>query len=136
GISEAWARRMPFSPALSTVAMFANLGLPGLCGFIGEVMVLLGTFQAAKPGGILYDYFSARGDAALHAYIAAVYTLAIISCFGVILTAGYMLWTVQRVFFGPEKAEYKDFPEVDAREVAVLTPLTVMAILLGVLQSV
>jgi NADH-quinone oxidoreductase subunit M len=130
------ATTMPVYTGFSTVAMFANLGLPGLCGFIGEVMVLLGSFQAAKPGGILYDYFSARGEAALHAYIAAVYTLAIISCFGVILTAGYMLWTVQRVFFGPEKAEYKDFPEVDAREVTVLTPLTIMAILLGVLPTV
>ena len=44
-------------------------------------------------------------------------TLAVISCFGVILTAGYMLWTIQRVFFGPEKPEYKGFPEVDGREV-------------------
>ena len=52
---------------------------------------------------------------------------------GVILTAGYMLWTVQRVYFGPEKSEYKGFPEVDQREIVVLTPLTIMAILLGVL---
>ena len=35
------------------MAMFANLGLPGLCGFVGEVLVLLGAFQAAKPGSIL-----------------------------------------------------------------------------------
>jgi NADH:ubiquinone oxidoreductase subunit 4 (subunit M) len=46
-----------------------------------------------------------------------------------------MLWTVQRVYFGPEKPEYKSFPEVDAREITVLTPLTVMAILLGVVPS-
>jgi NADH-quinone oxidoreductase subunit M len=54
----------------------------------------------------------------------------------VVLTAGYMLWTIQRVFFGPEKNEYRGFPEVDNREVAVLTPLTAMAILLGVLPTV
>ena len=42
---------MPVYTGFSTVACFANLGLPGLCGFIGEVMVLLGSFQAAKPGG-------------------------------------------------------------------------------------
>jgi NADH-quinone oxidoreductase subunit M len=54
----------------------------------------------------------------------------------VILTAGYMLWTMQRVFFGPEKPEYADFPEVDQREQVVLTPLTIMAILLGVLPTV
>ena len=41
-----------------------------------------------------------------------------ISCFGVILTAGYMLWTIQRVYLGPEKPEYKAFPEVDGREIS------------------
>ena len=130
------ATTMPVYTGFSTVAMFANLGLPGLCGFIGEVMVLLGCFDAAKRGGILYERFAAMGTPALHGYLVAVYTLSIIACFGVILTAGYMLWTIQRVFFGPEKAEYKDFPEVDNREVAVLTPLTIMAILLGILPTV
>jgi NADH-quinone oxidoreductase subunit M len=63
-------------------------------------------------------------------------TLAVISCFGVILTAGYMLWTIQRVYLGPEKPEYQGFPEVDSREISVLTPLTVMAILLGILPYI
>ena len=130
------ATTMPVYTGLSTVAMFANLGLPGLCGFIGEILVLLGSFQAAKPGGILYERFAAMGQTALHNYITAVYVLAIISCFGVILTAGYMLWTIQRVYFGPEKPEYKDFPEIDDRELVVLTPLAVMAILLGILPTV
>jgi NADH-quinone oxidoreductase subunit M len=119
------ATTMPVYTGFSTVAMFANLGLPGLCGFIGEVMVLIGTFAAAKSGEILISGGFAT--------TAQIYTLAIISCFGVILTAGYMLWTIQRVFFGPEKNEYKDFPEVDSREITVLTPLTVMAIGLGIL---
>jgi NADH-quinone oxidoreductase subunit M len=65
-----------------------------------------------------------------------IITLAVISCFGVILTAGYMLDTMQKIFFGPEKAEYKGFPEVDQREVVVLTPLAIMAILLGILPTV
>jgi NADH-quinone oxidoreductase subunit M len=130
------ATTMPVYTGFSTVACFANLGLPGLCGFIGEVMVLLGSFQAAKPGGILYEYFRAKGEASLHAYLVAVYVLSIIACFGVVLTAAYMLWMFQRVFFGPEKAEYKDFPEVTGREITVLAPLAVMAILLGILPSV
>ncbi|HEX3357394.1 MAG TPA: NADH-quinone oxidoreductase subunit M [Tepidisphaeraceae bacterium] len=130
------ATTMPVYTGFSTVACFANLGLPGLCGFIGEVMVLLGSFQAAKPGGILYEHFAAMGDSALHCYITSVYTLSVISCFGVILTAGYMLWTIQRVFFGPEKPEYKGFPEVNSREITVLVPLAIMAILLGILPTV
>ena len=122
------ATTMPVYTGFSTVAMFANLGLPGLCGFVGEVLVLLGTFQAARSDSTLITggYASTR----------QVYTLAVIACLGVILTAGYMLWTIQRVFFGPEKPEYRGFAEVDEREVVVLTPLTIMAILLGVLPTV
>jgi NADH-quinone oxidoreductase subunit M len=130
------ATTMPVYTGFSTVACFANLGLPGLCGFIGEVMVLLGSFQAARSDSILYRHFQGMGSTALSCYLTSVYTLAIIACFGVILTAGYMLWTIQRVFFGPEKPEYKNFPEVDAREITVLTPLTIMAVLLGVVPMI
>jgi NADH-quinone oxidoreductase subunit M len=121
------ATTMPVYTGFSTVACFANLGLPGLCGFIGEVMVILGAFQAAKPTSILISGGYATTN--------QIYTLAVISCFGVILTAGYMLWTIQRVFLGPEKPEYKAFPEADGREILVMTPLTIMAILLGILPT-
>src|SRR3954453_9033931 len=78
------ATTMPVYTGFTTVGFFANLGLPGLCGFVGEVMVLIGSFQAARNGSILMN---ATGGAAYH----AIMTLAVISCFGVILTAGYML---------------------------------------------
>ena len=129
------ATTMPVYTGVSMVAMFANLGLPGLCGFIGEVMVLLGAFQAAKPGTILYEHFAAVGPAALSSYLFSVYTLAAIAATGVIWTASYMLWTIQRVFFGPEKPEYADLPEIDKRELTILTPLVVMAIVLGVVPT-
>jgi NADH-quinone oxidoreductase subunit M len=125
------ATTMPVYTGFSTVACFANLGLPGLCGFIGEVMVLLGCFQAARGDSILKKPFIAP-----YATNSVIYTISIIACFGVVLTAGYMLWTIQRVFFGPERPEYKSFPEVDHREILVLTPLTIMAILLGILPAV
>lgn len=121
------ATTMPVYTGLSSVAFFANLGLPGLCGFVGEVMVLLGAFQAARPDSILI-----RGH---FASTSQIYPLAVISCFGVVLTAGYMLWTIQRVYLGPEKKEYQEFPEVNGRELTVLAPLTIMAILLGVLPT-
>src|SRR5437870_270572 len=119
------ATTMPTYWGLSTVAFFANLGLPATCGFIGEFMVLAGSFQAAKSNSILMQLNPAN--------YYWIMTLAVIACFGVVLTAGYMLWTIQRVFLGPEKPEYKGFPEVDAREITVLTPLAAMAIILGVL---
>jgi len=123
------ATTMPVYTGWSSVAFFANLGLPGLCGFIGEVLVLLGAFHAARGDSILMKY---TGGAAY----GSVMVLAILACTGVILTAGYMLWTIQRVFFGPQKPEYQDFPEIDRRELSVLVPLSIMAILLGILPTV
>ncbi len=118
---------MPLYTGFGSLACFANLGLPGLCGFVGEVLVILGTFQAARPDSLLV-----HGG---FAHPAQIYPIAVIACFGVILTAGYILWTIQRVFFGPLKPEYAALPDVDSRELAVLTPLAVMAILLGVLPT-
>jgi NADH-quinone oxidoreductase subunit M len=121
------ATTMPVYTGYSTVAFFANLGLPGLCGFVGEVLVLLGAFQAARSDSILMRHNPMN--------LSLIITLAVIACTGVILTAGYMLWTMQRVFLGAERAEQRSFPEVDAREHVVLVPLTIMAILLGILPT-
>ena len=122
------ATTMPVYTGYSTVAFFANLGLPGLCGFVGEVLVLLGTFKAAQPGSILMN--ATHGQAWWPIII-----LGVLSATGVVWTAGYMLWTMQRVFLGPEKSEQKHFPEVTSREHTVLVPLTIMAILLGILPT-
>jgi len=101
--------RMPVYSGLAMGIFFAALGLPGLCGFIGEFFVVLGTWS----------------------YSVA---MAIIAASVVILTAGYILWTIQRVYLG---AEYKG-PHGEAlkpatpREVAIAAPLLAFAILLGV----
>jgi NADH-quinone oxidoreductase subunit M len=101
--------RMPVYAGISMVIFFAALGLPGLCGFIGEFFVVLGTWSYSKA-------------------------LAIVAASVVILTAGYILWTIQRVYLGPE---YKG-PHAEAlspmtrREIAIAAPLVAMAILLGV----
>ncbi len=102
--------KMPVYTALSIGIFFAGLGLPGLCGFIGEVLVVLSVFR--------YDA-----------------TLAIISASVVILTAGYILWAVQRVYLG---AEYRGpHPEAltpsNSRENAIAIVLLVFALLLGIL---
>jgi NADH-quinone oxidoreductase subunit M len=103
---------MPHYTGLAAGIFFAGLGLPGLCGFIGEVFSVLSAWQ--------YDY-----------------VLAIIAAGGVILTAGYILWTVQRVYFGPA---YKGpHPEAivpaNSRELFVAYTLLVFAIVLGVLPN-
>jgi len=100
---------MPRYSALAVVIFFAGLGLPGLCGFIGEVFVVLSMWNFSP-------------------------LLAIIAASGVILTAGYILWTIQRVYLGPE---YKGpHPEalipITAREATVAWTLTILAIVFGV----
>jgi NADH-quinone oxidoreductase subunit M len=101
--------RMPVYSGLAMGIFFAALGLPGLCGFIGEFFVVLGTWS----------------------YSAA---MAVIAASVVILTAGYILWTIQRVYLG---AEYKG-PHADAispitrRETLIAAPLLVFAIVFGV----
>ncbi len=105
---------MPKYGSMATLGFFASLGLPGLCGFIGEIYVLLGVFQAGKT-------------------MPWAYTMAIIAAFGVVLTAGYILWVIQRVYLGPARDEYKDFPEATGREMLILAPMGALCILLGIL---
>ena len=102
--------KMPVYSGLAIGLFFAGLGLPGLCGFIGEVLVVLSIWNFSK-------------------------TLAILSAAVVILTAGYILWTLQRVYLG---AEYRG-PHEEAltpstlRENVIAGTLLAFAILLGVL---
>jgi NADH-quinone oxidoreductase subunit M len=101
--------KMPVYSGLAIGIFFAGLGLPGLCGFIGEVLVVLSVWKYS-------------------------YVLAVISASVVILTAGYILWTIQRVYLG---AEYKGphgeaLTPITMRELAIATPLLVMAVVLGV----
>ena len=110
---------MPRYGTMATLGFFASLGLPGLCGFIGEVWVLLGTFEARQMPW-------AAGWAVPMAVIAAT---------GVILTAGYILWLIQRVYLGKAREEYAGFPEASAREMFVLAPFGLLAIALGVLPK-
>ena len=101
--------KMPVYSGIAIGIFFAGLGLPGLCGFIGEVFVTLSVWN-----------FS--------------HTLAIISAAVVILTAGYILWTIQRVYLGPEyKGPHGDhLTPMTLRETAIAVPLLTLAIVFGV----
>lgn len=97
---------MPLYGGIATVIFFAGMGLPGLCGFIGEIFTVLAGYKYSKAMGI-------------------------IAALGVILTAGYILWTVQRVFLGTN-TEYEGTKEITRRELIAAVPLVFLAILLGV----
>jgi len=108
---------MPLYGGISAVIFFAALGLPGLCGFVGEFMVVLATWNFGTP--------SAPNIGHWFAVVAAV---------AVVFTAGYILWCLQRVFLGTNPA-YKNEPDMTPREIACAVPLVVLAILLGILPT-
>ncbi|MCB9764412.1 MAG: NADH-quinone oxidoreductase subunit M [Alphaproteobacteria bacterium] len=90
------------------VVTFASVGLPGLNGFIGEFLILLGSFERAP--------------------VATVFAAS-----GVILGAVYMLWMFQRVMFGPlTNASNKSMQDLTGRELAYLAPILVLIVVMGV----
>ncbi len=123
------ARRAPWMAFCMLLFTFSSIGLPGLNGFPGEFMVLIGTFQRA--------FADAAGPQA-----PALRVIAVLAALGVILGAWYMLWLVQRVFFGPLKEPHHEEHDADAhtdtppadlswREVLALAPLAVLVFWIG-----
>jgi NADH-quinone oxidoreductase subunit M len=98
---------MPVYTGVTAIAFFAALGLPGLSAFISEVLVLLGAWQRYP-------------------------VLTIVSATAVVLTAGYMLWTLQRVWLGKLNEKYANIAEINGRELFTLIPLAAIVIVLGV----
>jgi NADH-quinone oxidoreductase subunit M len=58
--------------------------------------------------------------------------MAATAVIGIVVTAAFLLWTLQRVFLGPLNEKYKDFPDVSGREIFTLAPLAILGVLLGV----
>lgn len=116
---------MPLYGGISAIIFFAAMGLPGLCGFIGEVMVVLGTWNFAPEHAPLLGNLDLRYSGIVFSALAAG---------TVVLTASYILWTIQRVFLG-ENVAYKDFKDITPRELACIIPLVAASVLLGVLPG-
>jgi len=108
------AHQMPVYTGIVTVAFFANLGLPGLSSFISEAFSFLGAFSST-------------------AFNLKTYT--IVSTLALVLVAGYMLWTMQRIFLGKLNPKYATLPEINSRELFTLIPLAVIVIFLGIFPS-
>ncbi|MBI4536591.1 MAG: NADH-quinone oxidoreductase subunit M [candidate division NC10 bacterium] len=102
------ARTLPVFTAAFLIVTLSSIGLPGLNGFVGEFLILAGTFRV----NVLY---------------ASLATL------GIILAALYMLWMFERVMFGPvAHDENRRLPDLTARELAVLVPVIVLIVWIGV----
>ena len=101
------ARPMPVAAAFFSLFVIGSLGLPGLSGFVGEFLILVGTFQYMK-------------------------VFAVLASVGVILGAAYLLWMYQRTMFQQSNEKWLSLKDLSAREVVTLLPLVGMAIWIGV----
>lgn len=104
--------RMPVYTSFALIAFFAALGLPGLCGFIGEVFVLLGAFRS--------DFVMAW--------------IAIVACTGLVFAAGYSIWTLQRMFFGPYAVLVPgaQITDLSRREILMLGSMALLVVIFGI----
>jgi NADH-quinone oxidoreductase subunit M len=105
------AGRMPIIATVFVIAGLASLGLPGLSGFVAEFLVFLGAFPV---WGV--------------ATIIGVVTI--------VVTAGYILWVLERAFFGPERAEWQHLGDASALEAVTIGLLVAVIVLVGVAPAV
>jgi NADH-quinone oxidoreductase subunit M len=103
---------MPIYAGFFLFMVFASIGLPGLNGFVGEFLVLIGSYTTLP-------------------------VLTVIAASGVILAAIYLLWAYERVFTGvPEKEENKILSDLSPREIGLLAPLAILVVVLGLYPNV
>ena len=91
----------------TTVVMLSSIGVPGLNGFVGEFLVLIGSFQTAR-------------------------WWTVVATAGVILAALYLLWAYQRVFHGEPTADNESFPDLRAKEALTLLPFLFAIVFVGI----
>ena len=100
------ATRMPFIATVFLIAGLASLGLPGLSGFVAEVLVFLGSFKTfAWPTAL--------------------------AAFGIVLAAGYILWMIERVFFGRARERFAQITDAGVMEAIPLGLLVISIVVIG-----
>ncbi|MGQ0508255.1 MAG: complex I subunit 4 family protein, partial [Myxococcaceae bacterium] len=106
------AKVIPLFTAFFVIVTFSSVAVPGTNGFVGEFLVLLGAFKS-KLG----------------------MTLSVLATTGVILGAGYMLWMVQKVFFGPVTKENDGLQDLNGRELVSTLPFLALIGLMGLMPQ-
>jgi NADH-quinone oxidoreductase subunit M len=110
------ATKMPLFTVISGIAIFASLGLPGFSGFIGEFFSLMGAFTSAN--------------------LMPIY--AILGAFGILLGAGYLLWTFQKIYLGSYFVRDNTWvlPDLNRLELISLFGLGILSIILGIFPGI
>jgi len=117
------SRRLPVLSFFMLVLVLSSIGLPGLNGFVGEFLLLLGMFQRGWMESVPVYAWQFR-------------VIAVLAVSGVVLGAWYMLWMVQRVFYGPLKEPKTDGPhepvrDLCFREIFALALLVIFIVWIG-----
>jgi NADH-quinone oxidoreductase subunit M len=118
------AKKLPILSFFMLVLTLSSIGLPGLNGFVGEFLILLGTFQRAWAGVGVTEAIPLK-------------IISVIAVSGVVLGAWYMLWMYQRLFFGPlrepkDEDHHEAILDMNFREACALLPLIVFIVWIGV----
>jgi NADH-quinone oxidoreductase subunit M len=100
------AKPMPVAAAFFSLFVLGSLGLPGLSGFVGEFLVLVGVFEYAK-------------------------VFAVLLSIGIVLSAAYLLWMYQRTMFQGPNEKWALLKDLSLREIATLVPLVAVALWIG-----
>ena len=113
---------MPKYTVFILIAFFASLGLPGFSAFIAEAFSLAGAFKSPSVNGLL------------------PYWMAALGAVGILFSACYFLWTLQRVFFGSLSLKGGEIwktalTDLNTREIITLVPLAAIVLVLGVVPS-
>jgi NADH-quinone oxidoreductase subunit M len=110
------ARQMPVIVVVFSIAGLASLGLPGTSGFAAEFITFVGSYSSLAVGGI------------------RLYT--ILGVFGIVLTAGYILWMLQRVFYGPPLEKFNGVPDANNIEKVYIFSFVVAIMLVGIYPAI
>jgi NADH-quinone oxidoreductase subunit M len=110
------ARQMPVIVVVFSIAGLASLGLPGTSGFAAEFITFVGSYSSTAVEGI------------------RLYT--ILGVFGIVLTAGYILWMLQRVFYGPPLDKFKSVPDANNIEKVCIFSFVAAIMLVGIYPAI
>jgi NADH-quinone oxidoreductase subunit M len=103
---------MPWYFAVFLLISLSSIAVPGTNGFVGEFLILIGAWSFSP-------------------------SLVVVAALGVILAAGYVLWMVKRVFYGElSNPKNQGLPDLSPREAAVLLPLVVLALVMGIASPI
>ncbi len=110
------AKQVPIIAVIFSIAGLGSLGLPTTSGFAAEFITFVGSFSSSAVSGI------------------QVYT--ILAVIGVVLAAGYILWMLQRVFYGPVLEQYDGVKDADVRERVYMFSFVALIMLVGIYPAI